>query len=112
MLRKLPSNIPKFEGKVGEDHANHIMSFHLWCSLEIIIEYFVCLRPFQRTLMGLVMKWYVNEPIGTYTTFEKISKEFLSFFDLDIWHDTRLDIYIGLHQFIATHITNHIHEWL
>ena len=27
---KLPSDIPKFEGKVGEDLANHMMTFHLW----------------------------------------------------------------------------------
>ena len=27
---KLPSNIPKFEGKAGECPQNHIMTFHLW----------------------------------------------------------------------------------
>jgi hypothetical protein len=30
MPTKLPSNIPKFEGKMGDDLANHVMSFHLW----------------------------------------------------------------------------------
>jgi hypothetical protein len=29
---KLPSDILMFEGKSGEDPANHIMTFHLWCS--------------------------------------------------------------------------------
>jgi hypothetical protein len=29
---KLPSDIPKFEGKPGEDPNNHVMTFHLWCS--------------------------------------------------------------------------------
>ena len=29
---KLPSDIPKFEGKPGEDPSEHVMTFHLWCS--------------------------------------------------------------------------------
>jgi hypothetical protein len=30
MPTKLPSDIPKFEGKLGEDPTNHVMTFHLW----------------------------------------------------------------------------------
>ena len=30
MPTKLPSDIPKFEGKEGECPQNHIMAFHLW----------------------------------------------------------------------------------
>ena len=29
---KLPSDIPKFEPKPGEDPREHITIFHLWCS--------------------------------------------------------------------------------
>ena len=29
---KIPSNIPKFEGKPGEDLSEHVTTFHLWCS--------------------------------------------------------------------------------
>jgi hypothetical protein len=29
---KIPSYIPKFEGKSGEDPQYHIMMFHLWFS--------------------------------------------------------------------------------
>ena len=29
---KLPLDIPKFEGKSGEDPGEHVMTFHLWCS--------------------------------------------------------------------------------
>ena len=28
----MSTKIPKFEGKVGEDPCNHVMSFQLWCS--------------------------------------------------------------------------------
>ena len=35
---KLPSDIPKFEGKVGEDPGAHATTFHLWCSLNSLNE--------------------------------------------------------------------------
>lgn len=43
---KLPSYIPKFEGKSGEDMTNHIMTLHLWCSSSNINENLVHLRLF------------------------------------------------------------------
>jgi hypothetical protein len=36
MPAKFPSDISKFEGKLGEDPANHVMTFHLWFSLNNI----------------------------------------------------------------------------
>jgi hypothetical protein len=33
---KLPSDIPKFDGKAGEDPNNHVMTFHLWCSSKLL----------------------------------------------------------------------------
>jgi hypothetical protein len=38
MLTKLPSDIPKFEGKAGDDPASHVMTFHLWCSSNNIMD--------------------------------------------------------------------------
>jgi hypothetical protein len=38
MPTKLPSDIPKFEGKAGDDLANHVMTFHLWCSSNSIMD--------------------------------------------------------------------------
>ena len=32
---KLPSDIPKFDGKPIEDLNNHVMTFHLWCLLAL-----------------------------------------------------------------------------
>jgi hypothetical protein len=34
----LPSNILKFDGKVGEDPNNHVMTFHLWCSSNSLMD--------------------------------------------------------------------------
>jgi hypothetical protein len=35
---KLPSDIPKFEGKAVEDPTNHVMTFHLWFSSNNIMD--------------------------------------------------------------------------
>ena len=54
---KLPSDIPKFEGKNGEDHGDHVTTFHLWCSSNSLNDDSICLRLFQRTLIGVAEKW-------------------------------------------------------
>ena len=35
---KLSSYIPKFDGKQGEDPKNHVMTFHLWCSSNSLMD--------------------------------------------------------------------------
>jgi hypothetical protein len=52
MPTKLPLDIPKFEGKLWEDPANHVMTFHLWFSSNNIMDDSICLILFQRTLTG------------------------------------------------------------
>lgn len=47
---KLPSNIPKFDGKPWEDPKNHIMTYHLWCSYNFLMDDSIWLMLFQRTL--------------------------------------------------------------
>jgi hypothetical protein len=47
MPTKLPSDIPKFEGKAGDDPANHVMTFHLWCSSNSIMDDSIRLRLFH-----------------------------------------------------------------
>jgi hypothetical protein len=49
---KLPSDIPKFDGRSGEDPNNHVMTFHLWCSSNSLMDDSIRLRLFQRTLTG------------------------------------------------------------
>jgi hypothetical protein len=59
---KLPSNIPKFDDKVGEDPNNHVMNFHLWCSSNSLMDDSIHLRLFQRTLTSSATKWYIEFP--------------------------------------------------
>ena len=80
MPTKLPYDIPNIEGKQAEDPSNHIMTFHLWCSSNSIIEDTIRLRLFQRTLMGVAMKWYVEKPLASHRTFSSLSTVFLTYF--------------------------------
>jgi hypothetical protein len=48
---KLSSNIPKFEGKNGEDPGDHITTFHLWCSSNSLNHESIGLQLFQRTVI-------------------------------------------------------------
>jgi hypothetical protein len=111
MPTKLPSDIPKFEGKAGDDPANHVMTFHLWCSSNSIMDDSIRLRLFQRTLTGPSAKWYVEEKSGSHATFESLAKAFLTFFQLPIRHDNGLELLSNFKQTSATHIADHIHEW-
>jgi hypothetical protein len=66
---KIPSNIPKFEGKTGEDPSDHVTTFHLWFSSNSLNDDSIRLRLFQRTLTGISTKWYIELPGGMYETF-------------------------------------------
>jgi hypothetical protein len=61
MPTKLPSDISKFEGKLGEDPANHVMTFHLWFPSKNNMGDSILLRLFQITLIGPSTKWYMDE---------------------------------------------------
>jgi hypothetical protein len=111
MPTKLPSDIPKFEGKPGEDLTNHFMTFHLWCSSNNIMDDSIHLRLFQRTLTGTSTKWYVDEKSGAHVTFESLAKAFFPFFQLPVCHDIGLEILSEFKQATSIHITHHIHEW-
>ena len=56
---KLPSNSPKFDGKSGVYPNNHVMTFHLWCSSNSLMDDSIWLQLFQRTLTGSAAKWYI-----------------------------------------------------
>jgi hypothetical protein len=44
---ELPSDIPKFDGRSGEDPNNDVMTFHLWCSSKSLMDDSIRLRLFQ-----------------------------------------------------------------
>jgi len=80
MPNKFPSDIPKFEGKLGEGLSNHVMTYHLWCASNSIIDDSIHLCLFQRTLIGLVAKWYIELPRGSFYNFSQLATSFLTHF--------------------------------
>ena len=67
---KLPSDIPKFKGKPGEDLSEHVTTFHLWCSSNSLHQDSIHLRLFQHTLTGPTVKWYIELPSGAVALFD------------------------------------------
>ena len=61
---KVPSDIPKFEGKASEYPGDHVTTFHLWCSSNSLHDDSIRLRLFQHTLMGPAVKSYIELPGG------------------------------------------------
>jgi hypothetical protein len=47
---KLPSYMKKFDGNIGEDPSMHIMTYHLWCSSNYLMDDGVRLHSFQTSL--------------------------------------------------------------
>jgi hypothetical protein len=108
---KLPSDIPKFDGKEGEDPNNHVMTFHLWCSSNSLMDDSIRLRLFQRTLIGSAAKWYIELPRGFFADFNTLAMAFLTHYQLSICYETGTEILSSFKKNKATHISDHIYEW-
>jgi hypothetical protein len=85
---KLPFDIPKFDGRSGENPNNHVMKFHLWCSSNSLMDDSIQLRLFQRTLTGSTSKWYIEFPRGFFSNFKTLAMDFLTHYQLLIRYET------------------------
>jgi hypothetical protein len=108
---KLPSDIPKFDGKSREDPNNHVMTFRLWCSSNSLMDDSICLRIFQRTITGSMAKWYIELPRASFHDFNSLAMSFLTHFQLPIRYETGTELLTSLRQTTSVHISDHIHEW-
>jgi hypothetical protein len=93
---KLPSDIPKFDGKAGEDPNNHVMTFHLWCSSNSLMDDSIHLRLFQRTLTGSTAKWYIELPRSSFQDFNSLAMSFLTHFQLPIRYEMGTELLTSL----------------
>lgn len=84
---KLPSDIPKFKGKSGEDLRDHVTTFHLWCSSNSLIDYSIRLRLFHCAITRNVAKWYIELLGGTFTSFCDLANVFLNHFQLPVRYE-------------------------
>ena len=84
---KLPSDIPKFEGKDGEDPSVNVNTFHLRCSSNSLHNDSIRLRLFQCHLTRLVAKCYIELPRGAFVLFDNLAMTFLNHFQLPVRYD-------------------------
>ena len=66
---------------------------------------------FQRTLMGIAAKWYIELPQHSFWDFNALAMEFLTHFQLPIRYDIGTNLLTSLQKTTSTHISDHIHEW-
>ena len=90
---------------------NHVMTFHLWCYSNSLMDDSVRLRLFQRTLTGIAVKSYIELSQHSFMDFGSLENVFLTHFQLPIHYEMGTNILNSLCQNISTHISNHIHEW-
>ena len=84
---KLPSDIPKFEGKPGEDPSEHVTTFHIWCSYNSLHKDSIHLRLFQRTLIRPPTKWYIELPRRAFVLFNDLAMNFINHSQLPVHYD-------------------------
>ena len=92
---ELPSYIPKSDGKQGEDKKN-VMTFHLWFSLNSLMDDSILLRLFQIILIGTAAKWYIELPQQLFMDFNLFKTKFLTLFHLSIHYETGIYLLTSL----------------
>ena len=107
---KIPTDIPKFEGKTGDDPSSHITTYHLWCVSNPMLNDSVKLHLFPHTLTGNAAKWFIELPTTSFHDFGNLAMVFLTHFQLPIHYEMGTALLTSLHHITATHISDHIHE--
>ena len=107
----IPTNIPKFKGKTGNDPSSHITTYYLWCVSSSMLDDSIKLHLFPRTFIGNVGKWFIELPTSSFRDFGSLAIKFLTHFKLPIYYETRMDLLTSFRQNTAMHIFDHIHEW-
>ena len=111
VLVKIPTDIPKFDGKTGEDPANHITTYHLWCVSNSFLDDSIKLRLVPRTITSNAAKWFIELPSALFFDFQSLAIAFLTHFQLPIRYEMGTELLTSLRQNTTTQISNHIHEW-
>ena len=107
---KLPSDIPMFKGKTGEDPGDHVMTFHLWCSYNSPNNDSIRLILFQRNLTSVVAKWYIKFSSTAYDSFLVLATIFLKHFQLLVRYDADTNLLLNFQKNMVSDISNHIQE--
>ena len=108
---KIPIDIPMFDGKTGEDPANHITTYHLWCVSNSFLDDSIKLWLFPRTLTGSAAKLFTELPDASFFDFQSLAITFLTHFQLPIWYKTGTEL-LTLTFFIIRMNGDGVEGWL
>jgi hypothetical protein len=78
--REMTSTILKFDGKPREHPKNNVMTFHLCCFSNSLMDDSIHLRFFQRKLIGAEAKWHFELTCNSFVNFNSLSMSFLMHF--------------------------------
>jgi hypothetical protein len=107
---KLPLEILKFDEKHMEYPNKHVMTFHLWCYSNSLMDDSIHHKRFQGTLTGATTKFYIELPCNPFVNFNSLSTAFLMHFEFPIQYETSTEHLNSIQQLYSTHISDHIHE--
>jgi hypothetical protein len=111
MPTNFPSDILKFKGKPGEDLGDHMITFHLWCSSNVLRDDSIQFLLFQCTLIRGAAKWYIERDLSRYYYFIDLVMVFLNHFQLPMRYVADTKSSANFEQSKADHILDHIREW-
>ena len=108
---KIPNDIPKFKGKMGDEPFSHITTYPLWCVSNSMLDDSIKFCLFPHTLTGNATKWFIELPTSSFRDFGSLSMALLTHFQLLISYEMGMDLLSSLCQNTTTNILDHIHEW-
>jgi hypothetical protein len=97
MPTKIPLDIPKFDGKLGEDPSMDIMTYHLWCSSNSLMGESVRLCHFQISLTISATKWYIQLEGDSFKFFNDLEMMSLTHYQFPIHYNIGIDLLTSLY---------------
>jgi hypothetical protein len=83
----------------------------LWCSSNSLKDDSIQLRLFQCTLIGGVLKWYIELDSSKYAYFNDLAMVLLNHFQLPVRYDSNTKLLTKFELTKYDHISDHIQEW-
>ena len=77
---KIPTEIPKFDGKTGDDPTNHMTTYHLCCVSNSFLDDSLKMQLFPHTLTRNAAKWFIELLAASFYDFQSLEISFLTHF--------------------------------
>ena len=89
-------DIPKFDGKIGEDLTTHITTYYLLSVSNSLLDSIIHLCLFPHTLTSNALKWFIEFPTSLFNNFNSLALALLIHFQLPIHYEIGIEILTSL----------------